>query len=56
MTLRTNARIVGFTLVLYIVAGIRQVLSSRGPANDLLTTVTAFSALVGVAPARRQAA
>ena len=46
MTLRTNARIAGFTLVLYIVAGISQLLSSRGPANDLLTTVTAFSALV----------
>lgn len=47
MTLRTNARIAGFTLVLYFVAGISQLLlSSRGPANDVLTMVTAFSALV----------
>jgi hypothetical protein len=47
MTLRTNARIAGFTLILYFVAGISQLmLSSRGPANDVLTMVTAFSALV----------
>ncbi len=47
MTLRTNARIAGFTFVLYVVAGISQLmLASRGPANDLLTMVTAFSALV----------
>ena len=47
MTPTTNARVIGFTLPIYFVAGISQLmLSSRGPANDLLTMVTSFSALV----------
>ena len=47
MTPTTNARVIGFTLPIYFVAGISQLmLSSRGAANDLLTLVTSFSALV----------
>lgn len=47
MTRTTNAKVAGFTLLLYFVAGISQLmLSSRGPANDLLTMVTSFSALL----------
>jgi uncharacterized protein DUF4386 len=47
MTLRTNARVAGFTFFIYFVAGIGELmLSARGPANSLLTITTSFSALV----------
>lgn len=41
MTRTTNARVAGFTLLVYFVAGISQLmLSGRGPANDVLTMIT----------------
>ena len=50
MTLRTNARVAGVTLSVYFVAGIAGLLTGKGPATNVLSMVTSFSALVlGVA-------
>jgi Domain of unknown function (DUF4386) len=47
MTLRTNARIAGVTLICYFAAGIASlVLSGRAHATDLLSLMTSFAALV----------
>ena len=47
MTLRTNARIAGFTFLIYIAAGIASLaLSGRTHATDVLSLLTSFSALV----------
>jgi hypothetical protein len=47
LTLTTNARVAGFTLWIYFAAGIGELMvSTRGPANSLLTTTTSFCALV----------
>ena len=46
MTYRTNARVAGFTFLLYIVAGISSMgLSGRHHATDLLTLLTSLCAL-----------
>lgn len=42
-----NARVAGFTLWIYLAAGIGELMmSTRGSANSLLTTITSFCALV----------
>jgi Domain of unknown function (DUF4386) len=47
MTLRTNARLAGFTFLFYIAAGISSMaLAGRTQATDVLTLCTSFSALV----------
>ena len=47
MTLRTNARVAGVTLWIYIAAGIASLLlAGRGGAPSVLSTVTSFCALV----------
>ncbi len=46
MTLRTNARVAGFTFLVYIVAGISSLGLGRGHATDVLSVLTSFSALV----------
>jgi Domain of unknown function (DUF4386) len=47
MTRRTNARVAGFTFLLYIAAGITSlVLSGRPQATDVLSLITSLSALV----------
>ena len=47
MTLRTNARVAGFTYWIYVVAGIAGLLLARNaPATAVLSLVTSFSALV----------
>jgi hypothetical protein len=47
LTLTTNARVAGFTLWIYFAAGIGELMvSTRGPANSLLTMTTSFCALV----------
>ena len=47
MTRTTNARIAGFTFLIYIAAGISSLaLSGRAHATDVLTLATSFSALV----------
>jgi len=47
MTLRTNARVAGVTLIVYFAAGIASlVLSGRAHATDVLSVLTSFSALV----------
>ncbi len=47
MTRSTNARIAGFTLLLYIVAGIGTLaLTGRAHVTDLLSLLTSFCALV----------
>jgi hypothetical protein len=47
VTLRTNARVAGFTLWIYFAAGIGELMvSTRGPSNSLLTMATSFCALV----------
>ena len=47
MTLRTNARVAGFTYWIYFVAGIAGLLLARSaPATAVLSLVTSFSALV----------
>jgi hypothetical protein len=47
MTCTTNARLAGFTLLLYIAAGIASlVLAGNAPAIAVLSLVTSFSALV----------
>ena len=47
MTVRTNARVAGFTFLIYIAAGIAGlVLAGNAPATAVLSVVTSFSALV----------
>ncbi len=47
MTLRTNARVAGVTLIFYFAAGIASlVLSGRAHATDVLSMITSFAALV----------
>ena len=47
MTLRTNARVAGFTFWIYFVAGIAGLLlAGNVPAEAVLSLVTSFSALV----------
>jgi hypothetical protein len=47
MTVTTNARIAGFTFLIYFAAGIASlVLAGNAPATALLSLVTSFSALV----------
>ena len=47
MTRRTNARLAGFTFLLYIAAGISSLLlAGRAHVTDVLTVLTSFSALV----------
>lgn len=47
MTRTTNARVAGFTFLIYIAAGIGiQVLAGNAPARAVLALVTSFSALV----------
>src|SRR6185295_5274658 len=47
MTLRTNARVAGFTYWIYFAAGIAGLLLARNaPATAVLSLVTSFSALV----------
>jgi hypothetical protein len=47
MTRTTNARIAGFTFLLYIAAGISSMaLTGRAPATDVLSLLMSFSALV----------
>jgi Domain of unknown function (DUF4386) len=47
VTIRTNARLAGFTFLLYIAAGISSLaLASRAHVTDVLTVVTSFCALV----------
>ena len=47
MTLRTNARVAGFTYWIYFVAGIAGLLlAGKPPATAVLSLVTSFSALV----------
>ena len=47
MTLRTNARVAGFTFWIYFAAGIASLLlAGNAPATAVLSLVTSFSALV----------
>ena len=47
MTLRTNARIAGFTFLFYIAAGISSMaLAGRAHVTDVLSLLTSFCALV----------
>lgn len=47
MTIRTNARLAGFTYWIYFVAGIGGlILAGNAPATSVLALVTSFSALV----------
>jgi hypothetical protein len=47
VTLRTNARLAGFTFLFYIAAGVSSMaLAGRTQATDVLTLCTSFSALV----------
>jgi len=47
VTLTTNARVAGFTFLLYIVAGISSMaLAGRAPVTDVLSIVTSVCALV----------
>ena len=45
MTVKTSARVAGFTFLLYIVAGIAS-MAVRGPISSVLTLLTSFCALV----------
>jgi hypothetical protein len=45
MTVRTSAKVAGFTFLFYIVAGIAS-MATRGPAAGVLTLLTSFCALV----------
>src|SRR6185295_5578645 len=47
MTLRTNARVAGYTFWIYFAAGIAGLLlAGNGPATAVLSLITSFSALV----------
>jgi hypothetical protein len=49
VTVTTNARIAGFTFLIYVAAGVGSLIwAGHAPATALLSLVTSFSALVGV--------